>query len=225
MWGTAAPTPVHGLHMSFTIGTAIVPPIAVPFLSPSKRDNLTRVETELSTGEGLLYGNHSTSAPYSGHVKSTYVLYGAWGVLVAIIFLVLFLKTKPYTSIRKSSQKLKFKDVINPARIAGGSFIYGLCFLISLFFLYVIQNGRDKGMYMYLFVIAHEDVLQMSKPMAALLVTCYNLFTAVGRGLGALISHWLPIKPFLFIQLIFAAFFQMLLFFYGLDIALTTFKL
>ena len=192
--------------------------ITVPFLSNIKRDNLTGTEVlDLGGGDNMQNGSHIETTPYTGHVSIAYAIFGVWSIAVALLFGIMFFKSKPYSSGSKSGKKLKVKEIINPARLSGGSLKYGIFFLVSLFLLYVLLNGRDRGMSMYLFVIAHEDILQMSKPMAAVLVTSYNMFQAVGRGIGALISHWLPIKPFVFVQLLISSFLQLLLFFYGLE--------
>ena len=87
---------------------------------------------------------------------------------------------------------------------------------MSLLLLFVALTARDGGIGIYLFPIAHEEALHMTKTMAALLITIYHLFLTAGRGFGALFLQWVPIKIFLFAQLCLATCTQLLLYFYGL---------
>ena len=211
-WGKAAPTPLHGLRMFMTIGVIIAPPITIPFLSNTKT-NHTMTHVELS--EGLVMDGNETAA-YTGHVQFAYAILGSWSVVVSIMFLIFFLHGTPYANTGKPTNKTNVKDILNPATIAGGNFKYGLYFLIFLFLLYVLLHGRDRGIGTFLFVIAHIDV-QMTKPVAALLVSMLNVFIALGRGFVAFLAHWLPIESLLFTQVVATVVLQLLMYFYGVE--------
>lgn len=154
---------------------------------------------------------------YTGHVRVPYAAVGIYGMVTSFIFLVYFLKGLHYTS-NTVKKRETIKQMLNPKAInAGGSAKYGVYFLISLFAIYVFLCGRDFGFGGFIFIIAHTDVLQMSKPLSAALVTALNLSTAIGRGFSTFISKWITTQIMLFSQLFLVCILQMLMVLYGLD--------
>ena len=212
MWKENAGIPLHIMHMCVTLGMTLAPLITAPFLSSESSHQNDTSNNEINDGLS------STVAPreeYSGHVRIAYSLFSVWSMSVSLIFLFFAIRGDVYAS--KTTQKNKtFKDMINPANIAQGDFSFGLAFLVALFFIYIFINGRDRAFSMYLFIIAHDDVLQLPKVTAAALVTVTSLGVVLGRGVGALISGKVPIQVMLFTELILGAYLHMLLWFYGL---------
>lgn len=177
----------------------MAPPITVPFLSSN------------TTIPGS-----NTSEIVSGHVRIPYAMFGIFSLVVAAIFLIFGLKGLIYTSTAVKKRE-SLKQMLNPGSIANGNVFFGTYFLVSLGFAYFFLNGRDRGMSMFLFVIAHTDVLHLSKPVSAAMVTAFSLCQAAGRGLSALLSRWLTIHTMLFAQLGIACFIQLLVIFYALE--------
>lgn len=203
MWQDKASTPLHLLHMFISVGMASAPLVALPFLSPTAAENNTDLPIN-STG-------------YDGHVEVPYAIFGLWSVLVSVIFLVFFIKSTPYVTSSQDGPKRTIQDMFKISNLTGGRTAYALYFILSLFILYFCVNGRDRTISMFLFIIAHTDILQMSKAASAGLVTVGVLSVTAGRGLAGLLSQWFDNRILLIGQLLLGCYIQMLMTFYALS--------
>ena len=106
--------------------------------------------------------------------------------------------------------------MLNPARCANGDILFGVYFIVSLLFMYIFINGRDRSLPQFLFAIGHKG-LGMTKNMSALLLTTYSFLSALARGLCAVITRCVPIQIVLLIEISMALLLQMYLVFYGMN--------
>lgn len=226
----------------FTLGLTIGPPLTIPFLSsdPNNQSNSTltnypmpsynswlagwnlfnggMVAVDDHTTEDFLQNQNISNTNITSYtqVRIPYMLFGGWSVLISVVFLIFFLCSSTYTS-KTVKRRESILEMLNPAKVAGGNFKFGLFFVIVIFFLYIFIQGRDRLLAVFIFIMANKAPLNISKPLSALLVTCFNLCTAFGRGLSGVLSKWVPVHILLFSQLIVACIIQVLLVLFGLS--------
>ena len=225
-WGKAAATPVILLHTCFSLGTSLAPLITAPFLSATDSNHTAVPDTPHNHHDDASLqaqgDNNSSSDVTSTHIRIPYGLFGLWSVAFGIIFFVFFWQGSYYTAV-KSKKKMSLKTMLNPGTCANGKVCFGLYFVVSLLFLYIFVNGRDRALPSFLFAIANKG-MGMSKTVSALLLTTYNLVAAGSRGLCAVVSKYVRIQIVLFVEVMAGLLLQMYLTFYGLhsDAALWT---
>lgn len=227
------------LQFAYTMGVIIAPAISIPFLSNNEMNNSSHMKTSQNnflpsnyrqngnvdagykTEEGHLpYEAPSYFSSWITHVHVPYGVCGLWTVFISVAFLILFCckNSNQYSELPTGHRKrFSTKEICNPGLCANGNKSFGLVFVVFTVLVYICIQGRDRGLSAYLFVIANQGELHLQKSNSAILVIVYIVSSIAGKTfVDIVLSKLLKIQISLFLQIITASYFQLLLLFYGL---------
>lgn len=210
MWQQHSAAPMHALHMGFGIGAVIAPLVANNFLAVLNFDVYAGNSTSLDNV--TISSNAVTQGPIDKFsiIKESRVQYAyvTIGIVSAVLSLPLIIypffkfylkRFQPnryfkYESFGLTKASEKLCDLLNPATYADGSRPFGI-FVFVIVFLYFFNIVGGEQLYGNFVRTFSVDQLKFSRDEASYLDTAYWGAFTIGRLVGSLLSHIIPIKP------------------------------
>ncbi|XP_021362962.1 sodium-dependent glucose transporter 1A-like [Mizuhopecten yessoensis] len=213
-WKEKAASPIHIVHLGYGVGGFIAPLIANPFLANTETVGPNITNSSVSNISVMLMSTISIPTTTTTVIISPSTIeyaYGSVAGLTIVMAGVLYMyqcKTSPRFKHKKgktenSEQKLtrtrKWREMLNPASCAEGSFCFGSLILVTLFLKYFVYLAVDRVF--STFIRSYSiDQLHFSNDDASYLNTLYWIFYAVGRFVGFVSARWISVKILLVIE-------------------------
>ena len=205
---------MHAMHMGFGIGALITPMIVNPFLAVLEfRD--AKDATNATTQDEAIPADEFIVVRES-RVHVAFITIGVSAAVLGLPFLVYpFVKCVrciryrlPRNDKTIASESVEAKDYFrriihsfNPATYANGNFQFGLFVFIMVLLLYINIVGAEQlfGNFIRTFSV---DALKFPRNEASYLDTVYWGSFTLGRFMGSVFSHFLPIQNVLAVDLL-----------------------
>ena len=221
MWAEKSGPPFHAIHMGYPIGSTLAPLIAMPFLGPDDPDETTttaptQIWTEVtSTNDWNITGTANETEKVS-RIEIPYAIVGGTTTLMGLVFVILFLVGPPMGFIYHGTPKSSMLEVFSPASCQAMGTAKDTCILLFLVCtFYVFVSTKDGTIAGFIFAYAVESELNFTKHEAAIFDTVFRSMEIVGRVIAVLGSHWFPIQPMIFVEVILNTVFTTCLAFVG----------
>lgn len=229
LWGENAASPMNLLHFGFGAGNMIAPLIARPFLSPDNDDvtYITTTVAPLNTTKvlqpaGVLSHFWDDSvimeklSTIGSQIEIAYGIVGIMVLAISVLQLAVVIKGAPKGFPHWVPPQTSLRTLASPGSCARGYTFYGIELLTCLFLFFASESGASRSYFEFIFSIATEGDLNMSKSDAALLQTAFWICYTLSRGLiSPLITAFVPVQPYLAIVCISSAVVTLVMAFFG----------
>ena len=205
IWREHSSTPVHALHMSYTIGTTIAPPLASAFLSYHPT-NQTRPSDQLTEGSAIsrmiVQENNHTYSNDTYHESQIYYPYAGIGMLqglVCVSYFCLCLSGRMRQSVSHMERK-SLKDMVKPTTCRHGSTAFWKIFIVCIVIIYVGIMIRDRALSLYVCPMGVDAGL--TKQTAVWLGFVFNMTSLAGRVVSVFLAPWVRVHVMVYVECI-----------------------
>ena len=222
VWGEKAAAPIHALHAIHSVGLFLAAPLAGPFLS----SNSTNQTNETSLLQENAWHHNGTNTM----IEIPYGVVGCVTFIAALNFAIFHCLGWTFSRLELLGRNVEQQEEVNQSHFAKSdeetrnltsigqaNWIFKAVFLISLFIVYVGIMYRDFVNHIFLFAIGHKSHLQMSKPLATVMMTTFFASHALGRLTSIVLARYIQINIILYTELLSCVLFSALMVVLGLD--------
>jgi len=221
IWKDKANGPLHLIHLGYGAGSFIVPQLVAPFISdvlPTEEEAITNPACDLTSEElSLNSTNITTVAPEPSDNLATgfWIVSACIAAISALWFGYFFFdKRKAENGAASQAKDLKIKQIFNPNTCSPGHPVYAILLYI-LMFMWIYSAVAGERIYAkYLYSYGRQQAC-LSKQEAANILTAFWLSFTAGRFGGFMVTNFIPMKIFIFIEGLGSLAAGLVLFFFG----------
>lgn len=203
IWVEKASGPLHLIHLGYGAGSFIVPQLVAPFISDALPTEETIKNPACATD---IIASNSTNMTTLAPIPSENLQNGFWIVSGTIILIsaiwfgyFFFDKRKSEDSTGGEVKDLKLKQIFNPNTCSPGHPIFAVLLHILMFMWIYTAVAGERIFAKYLYSYAREQAC-FAKQEATNMLTAFWLSFTAGRFAGFMVSNFVPMKIFIFIE-------------------------
>ena len=206
-WKNKASGPLHLIHLGYGAGSFLVPQIVAPFISnqlPATEETISNPSCAIGAAvSNMSNATHSTTPTLT---PSENLALGFW-IVSAIIVVIsglwfgyfFFDKRKADEGAGGQAKDLNLKQIFNPNTCSPGYPVYAVLLYVFMFMWIYTAVAGERIFAKYLYSYAREQAC-MSKQEATTILTAYWISFTVGRFAGFIVTNFVPMKIFIFIE-------------------------
>ena len=199
LWGESSGPPMYMLHFCFGAGGLLAPLIVRPFLSPNQSPNGNSTDNDIvanftNINQNLSHHQYNYTSDSENSLFYPYTIIGGINLIFSIAMLLLYIFGYPKGFPRRTGSR-NIRALFSPKScMAGSQGIVGVILLFLLFMYYFNAVGGENVYGKWIFSFAIETDVQFTKDKAALLNSIFWFSHMAGRGVGIIVSKFLPIR-------------------------------
>ena len=210
IWKNKASGPLHLIHLGYGAGSFLVPQLVAPFISealPATEDSISNPACSvISDGIASNFTNGTNTTTTGAAVPSENLENGFW-IVSALIVLIsalwfgyfFFDKRKAADGTGVVAKDLKLKQIFNPNTCSPGHPVYAILLYVLMFMWIYTAVAGERIYAKYLYSYAREQACFTRQEATSILSAYWLSFTA-GRFGGFMITNFVPMKIFIFIE-------------------------